>query len=344
MIDIRYSLMLLPFLAMGLVVHECAHALAAKWLGDHFPRRNGRISLNPFRHMTFWGTAAILVLPFGWAKPVMVNPYNFRRPRRDMLLTSLAGPAANVLLAALAVLAAYGTRHSYMFGAAGVVPMEIAHTCLRLVVLINTILAVINLLPIPPLDGSRIWPLIHPGLAQLFRKKLMMVWVIVLVVAFSSGWLSPMVGGVVDLANSLVPPSNVEKWHSWQSYLEQKLTDVSDETTSDAEVLLAFYVFNAAVEKESGNALAWRGRAIACERLRRWDQAAQSWQRVCELEPNSPTRADDLMHSATAWANAQPDDVFDDDFDDPENARNFHPENAEFPLESSAEKGDVDGQ
>ena len=77
------------------------HAWSASLLGDDFSRRQGRVSLNPFRHLTPLGTLAILFLPFGWGRPVPVNLYNFAHPRRDYLLTSLAGPAANFLLAAI---------------------------------------------------------------------------------------------------------------------------------------------------------------------------------------------------------------------------------------------------
>jgi hypothetical protein len=101
------SLILLPFLAVSLTVHEFAHAWSASLLGDQLARRQGRVSLNPFRHMTLLGTLAILLLPIGWGKPVMVNLYNFRRPKVDYLLTSLAGPASNLLLAGLALAAMY---------------------------------------------------------------------------------------------------------------------------------------------------------------------------------------------------------------------------------------------
>ena len=301
--DIWTSLMLLPFLVVGLVVHECAHALAAKWLGDHFPRRNGRISLNPFRHMTLLGTAAILVLPFGWARPVLVNPYNFRRPRRDMLLTALAGPVSNVLLAGLAILAAQFTRHSYVFGEGGVAAMELAHLSLWMLVLINTILAVVNLLPIPPLDGSRIWPLIHPGLAGLFRGKYMLAWVIVLVLTISGGWLDPVFDTVLGAADRFVPRSDHAKA---QAYMEETLADVSGtRKLPEEELLLAQHVFDAAIERSPNYVPAWRGRAMVCERREDWAGATEAWRRVCELDPKSPTRDADLTRQAMAESLAQ---------------------------------------
>jgi len=312
--SITYSLMLLPFLVVGLVAHECAHALAAKWLGDHFPRRNGRISLNPFRHMTLLGTAAILVLPFGWARPVEVNPYNFRRPRRDMLLTALAGPAANVLLALLAILVAQITRHTYAFGHGelAVATMEVVHLSLRLFVLINTVLAVINLLPIPPLDGSRIWPLIHPDLVKLFRGKFVVVWVALLVMALTSGWLGPLFDRTLSMANGLVPLSDRERA---AAYMEQKLADVSgDRELSEEELLVAEDYFDAAIEMAPKNADAWRGRAIVCERRGNWLDASEAWMRVCELDPKSLTRDDDLKRTAAAiWRATEPSDAATED-------------------------------
>ncbi|MHC4126280.1 MAG: site-2 protease family protein, partial [Planctomycetota bacterium] len=86
------ALFLFPGLIIGLTIHEFAHAITAKWLGDRYPEKMGRVSLNPLRHLSLWGTLALFILGFGWGKPVPINLYNFKRPKLYYLLTSIAGP------------------------------------------------------------------------------------------------------------------------------------------------------------------------------------------------------------------------------------------------------------
>lgn len=152
---------------IAIVIHESAHAFAADRLGDPTARIEGRISLNPIKHIDPVGTLLIpglLLLSgtgfvFGWAKPVPVNPYNFRNPSRDRLLVALAGPASNLLLA---VLFAFIYR---MLSPGTNLPMLVAS-----IVLINLILMMFNLIPIPPLDGSAILPLVFKNNAPLLYK------------------------------------------------------------------------------------------------------------------------------------------------------------------------------
>jgi Zn-dependent protease len=147
-------LVTLPILLASLVLHELAHGAVAAALGDPTARLHGRLTLNPIRHLDPLGSA-ILVLTylgsngnfmFGYAKPVPVNTLALRHPQRDMMLVGAAGPATNLLLAVLAAL---------VVRVAHVTSGLLSHALLRIFVL-NVFLTVLNLLPVPPLDGSRI--------------------------------------------------------------------------------------------------------------------------------------------------------------------------------------------
>lgn len=144
-------LLLLPVVIASLSLHELAHAYVAWRLGDPTAKELGRLTLNPIAHLDPLGTlmfaltALLAGVPFGWAKPVPVDPRNFRRPKEGMALVAVAGPVMNFLLAlvALAVL-----RHVGLGGR--------AFEVVALAYLVNVILGLFNLIPVPPLDGSRV--------------------------------------------------------------------------------------------------------------------------------------------------------------------------------------------
>jgi Zn-dependent protease len=197
----------LPGLLIGLTVHEFSHAWSSSLLGDDYARRQGRVSLNPLRHLTFLGTLAILLLPFGWGRPVPVNLYNYRNPKRDYLLSSLAGPASNLLLAGLGLALMQLTRHTYALGEAAGLWMMRAHLLLMGLVLINAALAALNLIPIPPLDGSKIWPCLLGRNASFTAKSSR--WMILIVVAlFAGGVLKPVIRTAVDGVGRLMPTTD----------------------------------------------------------------------------------------------------------------------------------------
>jgi Zn-dependent protease len=150
-VTVEIFVWLIPFLLVSLVLHELAHAYAATWLGDPSPRADGRLSLNPIVHLDPLGTAMFVITAlvssfiFGWAKPVMVSPRYFRRPQLDMALVAAAGPATNLLLALGCV--------------AWIIHGNLEGTLEEVVIRafeVNVVLGVFNLIPIPPLDGSRI--------------------------------------------------------------------------------------------------------------------------------------------------------------------------------------------
>jgi Zn-dependent protease len=191
--NLMTALFLLPGLVIGLTFHEAAHAITAKWLGDRTSERMGRISLNPFRHLSPLGTLVLFFIGFGWGRPVIVNLYNFKKPKLYYLLSSLAGPAANLILCGISL----GLLHLYLH-------WSIQWICTS-VFFINAILACVNLLPIPPLDGSKIWPCIIPGARPVISGKWTMVWMAVLVVSLYSGVINKILGPVLGFLASLLP-------------------------------------------------------------------------------------------------------------------------------------------
>ncbi|MCL6522273.1 MAG: site-2 protease family protein [Firmicutes bacterium] len=146
-----------PGLLLGLVLHELAHAWTADRLGDPTARLAGRLTLNPLAHLDPLGTVLLLLFGFGWARPTPVEPANLRSPRRDDVLVTAAGPLANLGLAFAALLA---LRALPGLGASGA-------SALWTVAAVNVYLAVFNLLPVPPLDGSHLLF----GLAGLSRER-----------------------------------------------------------------------------------------------------------------------------------------------------------------------------
>jgi len=153
--DFSYLLSIVGGLIPALIcitLHELSHGLAAWALGDDTAKRAGRLTLNPLRHLDPMGMLMMVVFRFGWAKPVPVNMYRFRDPRRGMALTALAGPVSNVIVT-LVFLLLYGALFTPLYpGRAGSYVLEM----IELTAYMSLGLALFNLLPLPPLDGSKV--------------------------------------------------------------------------------------------------------------------------------------------------------------------------------------------
>lgn len=197
-----------PALLVSMVFHEVAHGYVAFRLGDKTARRQGRLSLNPVKHLDGFGTLVLLItffgsggrMLFGWAKPVPVNPMNFHSPQRGMMLVGAAGPFANFLMALASALALENL----------VISNHWLAMALFRVFQLNIILMVFNLIPAPPLDGSRILggfltPRAYVRWAQL--DKYGMFFIMILLFLIISGPLSPVLYGVIRALYRVFLPS-----------------------------------------------------------------------------------------------------------------------------------------
>lgn len=180
---------------LAISVHEMSHGYAAYFLGDKTAKSMGRLSLNPLRHLDPVGALCLLVFGFGWAKPVMINPAYFKKPKRDMALTALAGPLSNFILAFLS-LAVFKLLTLAPFMNSSFFAAEWIATFLSTFALLNIGLGVFNLIPIPPLDGSKVFlPLLPPRLYMDIMRYEHLGW-IVLIIALGLGVLDPIIGTV----------------------------------------------------------------------------------------------------------------------------------------------------
>ena len=168
-------IILLPILIFSLCFHEFSHGYMAYHLGDHTAARNGRLTLNPIAHLDPIGSLMILFVGFGWAKPVPVNPVNFSNPRIDMMKVAFAGPASNLILAFT------GGLIMRLVNIVGLLQSEMFIQTLYFFIFINISLAVFNMIPVAPLDGSQIFGNMisknNPELAwklQMYGPKILM--------------------------------------------------------------------------------------------------------------------------------------------------------------------------
>ena len=157
-----YNWMIIPAAFLTIVLHEMAHGFVAYLLGDRTAKNAGRLTLNPIKHIDVLGLIAMIIFGFGWAKPVPVNPYYFKKRKSGMALTAFAGPACNIILALIGLLIYKALLYMPMpLGAMAEFVYAFSVFIVTFITL-NVGLAIFNLIPIPPLDGSKILNTILP--------------------------------------------------------------------------------------------------------------------------------------------------------------------------------------
>lgn len=200
----------IPIVLFSLSFHEFAHAWAADRLGDSTARWSGRLTLNPLRHLDPIGTLSMIAFGIGWAKPVPVNARNFNNPKKGMALTGLAGPVSNLILSfcgilcyrilnavtALNIILRHGEIYTYQNAEFGI--LDIVAIFFIIFAQMNAYLAVFNLIPIPPFDGSRIFYFLLPDKWYFSVMRYERVIMIVMLLLLSSGVLSPVISAVSD--------------------------------------------------------------------------------------------------------------------------------------------------
>lgn len=189
-------MLVIPTVLMALTFHEFAHGWMANKLGDPTARVLGRLTLNPLKHLDLFGTLAMLIAGIGWAKPVPINSRYFRKPKRDMALTGLAGPAMNFILSFTGLV-----FYAAIIVFVPVTPLsDAAITFFYYFAYLNAYLAIFNLIPIPPFDGSRIFYAFLPDKfywgVMKHERQIMLITLIALV-ALSRFGLNP-ISHIVD--------------------------------------------------------------------------------------------------------------------------------------------------
>ena len=206
---IKIVIAAIPIL-LAITVHEASHGYAAKYFGDSTAEKLGRISLNPFKHIDPVGTVLVPALMlyfsgflFGWAKPVPVNFGNLRNPKKDMLWVAAAGPASNLVMAILWSMLLGYIKYALAHGSYSPAFPFLLQMCF-VGVSINVVLMVLNLLPMPPLDGGRIAVSLLPNTYANILAQVEKYGFVILIVLMFTGVLNKIIGPMIDFFQLII--------------------------------------------------------------------------------------------------------------------------------------------
>lgn len=205
---------IVPAILISVTLHEMAHGYVSYKLGDPTPKQDGRLSLNPLRHLDLFGTLALLFVGFGWAKPVRVDASYYKDPKTGIVWTAFAGPLINFVLSFMCVLAVVALiRYSYLIPANQAIT-EIFHylsELLNYTALLSLGQAIFNMIPVPPLDGSKIlYGLLPDSVFQWFMRNEQFLSLFIFLLLFSNVINGPLLtlrnlifNGMADIAFSI---------------------------------------------------------------------------------------------------------------------------------------------
>ncbi len=207
---LTFALMDILGFIIGVTFHEFGHAFAADRLGDDTPRSQGRVELNPIDHLDPLGSIVFLLsalfgTPFGWGKPVMIRPAAFKHPRRDQIIVAAAGPLMNLILAAIFAIA---VRVTYQQLTDASVYWQLLCQCLY----VNLLMLMFNMIPLPPLDGSKIFSNILPAPQAIAYDKMMAQWgmYLFMILFFTAGYfIGPTVNNLANWMGNTIDASVV---------------------------------------------------------------------------------------------------------------------------------------
>ena len=197
-------LLSIPGVLIAITFHEYAHAFAADRLGDDTPRRQGRLSLNPFSHLDPIGSLMLIFAGFGWGKPVEINPRNFNRTmsmEKAQALVSFAGPLMNFILTIVFTII-YCGMYKFAYGFIHTQIGNIIYIMVQLAAQINLGLGIFNLIPLPPLDGSKILGIFLPYNAKVWFENNMNMFYLVFLLLWITGLAGAIISPIISLVDS----------------------------------------------------------------------------------------------------------------------------------------------
>lgn len=205
--NIQRILYSVPALLIAISMHEYAHAYVSYKLGDDTAKNMGRLSINPFVHLDLFGTIFLVLFGFGWAKPVGINPNKFKNRKTGMLLSAIAGPVMNILVAFVAAFIYY-LLIKIFYSTVASDTFTILLTIIQYIFIYNVFLCVFNLIPLPPLDGSKVLAALLPEKIETkfyqYERQMYFILLILIVTQVIGKIMTVVGGGLINIISNSV--------------------------------------------------------------------------------------------------------------------------------------------